>query len=814
MLEPSRPKSTDDVVVATALWHALTLSLLAKVARAADLWSRSDSIEALLVAPLTLGPDLVVAALLGGLVLLVGRLVTPRVASLFAALLLLPWALLVGMSVMSYRLTGTGLTFQRLRGDEGATLADLELLARGDLILSLLVVGIALALLPALYLACRWWRPLRRGAHPLVPASVALVGLIVIGVEQMVSTQTYGLEENPLVVLVESLRDRDERVDDVDDGLDRGGWAALHRPSAPIAGKLEAAYEDVPIQNVVVVLAEGVPWRYTSFGPAGVDATPNLRRRVESEGLLFERFYAHYHSSIQSIFSLVCSAYPPLYVREGPVVAQTPRIDCGELSEHLSRGGRKVGLFHGGRFAYYDKLSLLGGRGYDITLDAESLRDRYPKRKMHKWGIDDRAVVQGTLDWIDTLPEGQPFGALLIPITAHYPYWIPPDVERLFPGEERQDKFSSAVAFLDQAFEDLLKGLEERELYENTLVIYVADHGEKVQPLSHKYMANRAQYQQNLHVPLALLNPRLFPNDGRPRRSDRPGGMIDVLPTVLDVLDLPADERHFGQSLLSPRYEPRRVYFGAFHSGSMFSGFVEGDKKYALHIRDKASELYDLAADPDEQTDLSHDKPLEVARFADDALAFYRANQVYFLTAPSLPEEDVHSRLLKDAEVALLSDDGRRTLCSRDGLAFSCPGLDGDVTVRLQSRRVDKRTSECVDVRLPGTNQQIELLLRGDALALVSGTRVGLPDSERKRGEGEVRFSVEVDDDRAEVARVQGRAKLRWLQLRTPRERLRVTVERSSDDGPSVACLIFSDVAWRSVKKPVALDDDVLEGRH
>src|SRR5690606_2421724 len=133
-------------------------------------------------------------------------------------------------------------------------------------------------------------------------------------------------------------------------------------------------------KNVIVVLAEGVPWRYTSFGEGGRDATPNLRRRVEQEGLLFERFYAHYHSSIQSIFSLVCSAYPPLYVREGPVIAQTPRIDCGELSEHLERGGRSVGLFHGGRFAYYDKLSLLGGRGYDVTLDAEGLRERYPKR--------------------------------------------------------------------------------------------------------------------------------------------------------------------------------------------------------------------------------------------------------------------------------------------------------------------------------------------------------------------------------------------------------------------------------------------------
>src|SRR5690606_6977522 len=139
-----------------------------------------------------------------------------------------------------------------------------------------------------------------------------------------------------------------------------------------------------------------------------------------------------------------------------------------------------------------------------------------------------------------------------------------------------------------------------------------------------------------------------------------------------------------------------------------------------------------------------------------------------FLTAPSLPEEAVHRRLLRDAEVAVLYDDGRRELCAREDLSFRCPGHDGEPSVGPKTRRVDKRTSECVEVRLLPSNQQLELTLKGETLALVSGARVGLPDRERKRAENEVRFAVEVDDDKPEVARVKGRARLRWLQLRTP----------------------------------------------
>ena len=46
----------------------------------------------------------------------------------------------------------------------------------------------------------------------------------------------------------------------------------------------------------------------------------------------------------------------------------------------------------------------------------------------HIWGIDDRAAVAETLRWIDGLDKDERFAALVIPIAAHYPFTLPPDV--------------------------------------------------------------------------------------------------------------------------------------------------------------------------------------------------------------------------------------------------------------------------------------------------------------------------------------------------------------------------------------------------
>jgi hypothetical protein len=812
MSAPALPSRTSapsrDSGPAGAIWYGLLVFLGAKALRAMDLAAGSASSSPYEVLPYVLGPDLFVVVGLGLVAHALPR--GRRGAKALLGLILAGCGALLAIEVMSHRLTGVGVTWQRLRGDEGATLADLNLLSTEDFAFGALLLGLALLLVPvALALGARLRALAWAGRWPAL-AGLALAGSLSLGAKTLKGDYVCGLDDNAVLVLaLSALLPADQKEAPAQSELLTGAqWELLHRPSRSIAEVKLPHLPDEKLKNVVVILAEGVPYRYTSFGAAGKDTTPRLKERAEREGLLFDRFYAHFHSSIQSIFSLVCSAYPPMYVRDGNVVAKHPRIDCGELSEKLSGGGLDVGLFHGGRFAYYDKLALLGGRGYDVAHDAETLHVRDKKRSLGKWGIDDRALVDATLEWIDELPAGQRFGALLIPITAHYPYTLPRDVKPAFPGEEKANKFASAVHYLDATVDSLIRGLEERGLYEDTLVVYLADHGERVDALATRLQGFRVHYQQNLHVPLVLLNPRLFGAKKEPWQSPRPGGVIDVLPTVLDALGLERDPRHLGHSLLAPDYAPRRVFFGSFHSAKTLVGFAEGDTKFILQLQGRETELYDLNSDPDELHDLSSEQPGVVEAFSKDVLAFYRANQAYFLKMPAIADErETHERVVQSARVTL---EDPAEACVLEGDAWRCASLT-QAALQQQRRRVDHRNSRCLEIALPPPGQSLRVRIEGDVLPFLSGVRVGVADRDKKGATGAATLRVFVDDEAAGEAKLKGHLKMTWIQLRRPDRSLDLLLSRHPN-GPQRLCVLLSDSAWRAIERPEGpLPEELLE---
>jgi phosphoglycerol transferase MdoB-like AlkP superfamily enzyme len=75
--------------------------------------------------------------------------------------------------------------------------------------------------------------------------------------------------------------------------------------------------------------------------------------------------------------------------------------------------------------------------------DAASLDDDSVWR--HRWGVDDRATVSATLDWIDSL-HGDRFFAFVVPIAAHYPYEVPPDFPAAFTATTSSNCNSSAFS--------------------------------------------------------------------------------------------------------------------------------------------------------------------------------------------------------------------------------------------------------------------------------------------------------------------------------------------------------------------------------
>jgi arylsulfatase A-like enzyme len=117
-------------------------------------------------------------------------------------------------------------------------------------------------------------------------------------------------------------------------------------------------------------------------------------------------------------------------------------------------------------------------------------------------------------------------------------------------------------------------------------------------PTIHRARLCPEVYEENVHVPLIFINKRF---QGEERASI--GGLIDIAPTIMDLLGLPSAEKWQGRSLLNTNRTPRTYFFSPW-SDYLF-GYREGNRKYIFNATTGTHEIYDLLKDPEESTNLS-----------------------------------------------------------------------------------------------------------------------------------------------------------------------------------------------------------------
>jgi len=180
--------------------------------------------------------------------------------------------------------------------------------------------------------------------------------------------------------------------------------------------------------------------------------------------------------------------------------------------------------------------------------------------------------------------------------------------ERLYDGE---------VATVDAEIKILFEDLERRGFLRDSVILITADHGEEF--LDHGGLSHgRALYEESVRVPLILIAPGF---EGG-RRVMEPVSLVDIAPTLTDLLDLPVHSAFEGRSLvpllastsltsgLSAWLRPSRSIdrTDIILQLKPKTGRANDDRKHVLSIvrgpnklvigRDGADEAYDLAADP------------------------------------------------------------------------------------------------------------------------------------------------------------------------------------------------------------------------
>jgi len=178
---------------------------------------------------------------------------------------------------------------------------------------------------------------------------------------------------------------------------------------------------------------------------------------------------------------------------------------------------------------------------------------------------------------------------------------------------EREDLpgfYRDEVEFVDRQIGRLVDGLRAAGIWQDALVVFVADHGEGL-GFSNRFAHVDHLYEDTLRVPLILVAPGRLPSGAVVSSSV---GLIDVMPTVLEILGISPPPEMKGETLLplidgsGPDRPLLAMTYGPQARRDRRALVADGFK-YVWTIGDDERELFDLAADPHESFNLVDDEP-------------------------------------------------------------------------------------------------------------------------------------------------------------------------------------------------------------
>jgi arylsulfatase A-like enzyme len=386
--------------------------------------------------------------------------------------------------------------------------------------------------------------------------------------------------------------------------------------------------------NVLLIVLDAA--RARSFGAYGYarPTTPEVDR-IAAEGVVFERAYTPAVYTLGAMSSLWTSQYPDRHHAEVSYADRLP-ADRLTLAEALAPAG-----VHTAGFVANPMAGRLFGfeRGF---AEFEEVHRLFPDL-----GSRGEAFRRVLPDWLRRNASRR-FFAYVHLREPHFPYDPgPPFTTQFGPDapltrEQRRDKswytdvnqgrarasaeeiahlvrlYDGNLAYADREVGALRQALETAGLWDKTVVIVTADHGEQLH--EHGYISHSAQvYEESTHVPLIVRLPGRAP--ARAARVAAPVDLLDVAPTVLDVFGARSSEsaaRSFqGRSLLP-------VIAGAPGRDALVSrtvwerpvyGVRDARFKYIHDTRTGSELLFDLEADPAESKPLQASDPLRAAYY-------------------------------------------------------------------------------------------------------------------------------------------------------------------------------------------------------
>ncbi|MCP2520043.1 sulfatase-like hydrolase/transferase [Candidatus Aminicenantes bacterium AC-335-A11] len=338
------------------------------------------------------------------------------------------------------------------------------------------------------------------------------------------------------------------------------------------------------------------------YGYQGVK-TPNINR-LAYEGVLFENVICQTPLTFPSHCSIFTGTYPLFHgVRDnGSFYLEENQITLAEI---LKNRGYTTGAFIGA-FVLDSRWGL--DQGFDYYYDNFDLA-KYKTISLDAVQRRGNEVLSVFYEWLDKNLERK-FFAWIHFYDPHTPYDPPEPYKTYFKGR-RYGLYDGEIAFVDKLIGEFYDYLKKKKILDKTLIVFTSDHGESLgehRESAHGFFI----YDAVLKVPLIIRFPESKFSGKRIINQIR---SIDIMPTILNLIDINIPRNVQGESLLSFILNKGRkktllayseTYWPRYHYGwSELKSLRTNRYKF---IKAPKPELYDLLSDPRETINLFYKK--------------------------------------------------------------------------------------------------------------------------------------------------------------------------------------------------------------
>jgi arylsulfatase A-like enzyme len=359
----------------------------------------------------------------------------------------------------------------------------------------------------------------------------------------------------------------------------------------------------------------------------GRDTSPTIDRRLAAAGVMVRDTITPFPFTPPGHMTMLTGIEPCVHGVTDLSGALAP--DFVTIAERFREAGYATA-------AFTEDAYLVAGAGFDRGFDIY-FENRSPESVAPGFASETYGKAE---TWLEAHAD-EPFFLFVHTYQVHEPYSPPDAYKNLFPGYRRKLRewvtgrknensdnlanYDREIRYLDDVIASLLEQIDRLGLWPRLLLVTTADHGEAFG--EHFWTGHGFDlHDEALRVPLIFTAPGLVPA-GKIVESP-PVSLMDVTPTILDLVGLPAANLGFGRSIQRLLNGWGDAYDGEPIVGQATTP-VESVRtvnyKYMVNRFRNLKFLYDLRRDPAEEVERAAKEPDRVAE-AERILAEHRAS--------------------------------------------------------------------------------------------------------------------------------------------------------------------------------------------